>query len=146
MTARVVTDDNGNPGPCPACNVRVGVQHGGSCENARCLATGLKRLNCKRYSPEHCGRDMWLGLVHGLAARGREWDAEAKEWFTPPPPPHPNRGECLSTLKGRVCGGDAPKYGNGFDERGASPLCFECQELLKTWKAEQRELQKGNKK
>ena len=131
---------------CPACGVAPGVQHGGSCENARCLATGLARLSCKRYNPAHCGRDIWEGEVHGLAPRGREWDAQTHEWFTPPPPPHRNRGECLSTLKGRVCGNDAPKYGDGFDERGASALCFECQDLLVAWKAEQRELQKGNKK
>lgn len=144
--ARVVTLDNGNPGPCPSCGVTVGIQHGGSCEGARCLSTGLKRLECKRYNPTHCGRDIWLGLVHELKANGREWDSEDQAWFTPPPPPHPNRGDCLSTLKGYVCMGDAPKYGNGFDERGASSMCFECQDLLVAWKAEQREIQKGMKK
>lgn len=131
--------------PCPSCGAEFTRNHTASCEVAICLATGLQRLTCRRYSVDHCGVDQWPGEPPKPRPERGEWNAVTGEWEVPPPPRHPNAGECLSTLKGRVCGGDAPRYGNGFDHRGASPMCFDCQDLFKIWKREQRLLQTGQR-
>jgi hypothetical protein len=133
---------------CPSCGAVFGANHTASCTIARCLSTGEDRLTCKRYNVDHCGVDQWGGEPPLPRPDGGTWNPKTGEWDVPPagpPPGHPNAGECLSNLKGHVCGGVSPRYGTGFDDRGASPLCFECQDLFKIWAQEQRLLQTGQR-
>lgn len=58
---------------CPDCAVAVGEQHDSDCDVARCLATGMQRIQCdgrdERYpfAVHDCGFDAWTGEWPGSA-------------------------------------------------------------------------------
>lgn len=49
---------------CPDCQVQPGDPHHQNCDVARCLVTGMQRLQCRDYD---CGDDVWTGLWPGEA-------------------------------------------------------------------------------
>jgi hypothetical protein len=82
MEGKLITDDirnstppdvDGHSGRCRDCDAAVGEEHGPDCGAARCLATGLQRLGCRR--GHDCGRDLWTGWWPG------ELDCERLGWF-----------------------------------------------------------------
>jgi hypothetical protein len=50
---------------CPDCGAVIDEPHRDGCDVARCLATGMQRLQCSE--DEHCGQDIWSGLWPGEA-------------------------------------------------------------------------------
>jgi hypothetical protein len=77
-----MTDDNEQPTPLPAaahsercrdCDAAVGEAHQPICWTARCLATGLRRVDCP--GGHDCGRDLWTGWWPG------DLDCERLGWF-----------------------------------------------------------------
>ena len=48
---------------CPDCGAVIDEPHLAGCDVARCLATGMQRLQCSE--DEHCGQDIWSGTWPG---------------------------------------------------------------------------------
>lgn len=72
---------------CGDCYVKPGEPHDDGCDVARCLVTGLQRLQCSGihfheavapgcYTPRDCGRDIWTGRWPG------DDDAIALGWYS----------------------------------------------------------------
>ena len=49
--------------PCPDCQAKVGTPHKHGCDTARCLRTGVQRLQC---GCGKCGEDVWTGHWPGI--------------------------------------------------------------------------------
>ena len=78
-----MTDDTGLPAAehserCRDCDAAVGEAHQPICWTARCLATGLRRIDCPvKHDPtvtHDCGQDLWTGWWPG------EIFSELKPW------------------------------------------------------------------
>jgi hypothetical protein len=62
---------------CPDCGANVNATHQDGCDVARCLVTGMQRLQCDGlhdiegppgcFTPAVCGDDIWTGLWPGEA-------------------------------------------------------------------------------
>ena len=108
MNTRLREDDP----DCPDCGAGIGQPHDDGCDVARCLVTGMQRLQCDGWHKEAalreavpgifedpvCGQDAWTGQWPGAA------ECDEYGWYTwfRPPPPGGRYGEWVP------CGPDHP--------------------------------------
>ncbi|EWC64551.1 hypothetical protein UO65_0158 [Actinokineospora spheciospongiae] len=78
-----MSDPHASRSWCPDCAVPVGRPHIDRCDVARCLRTGLQRLDCE--AAHDCGTDTWTGRWPGEA------DCERLGWMIGPDFPDLNR-------------------------------------------------------